>query len=195
MTEDLRVDLTKLAEGEDGVQLGDALKQALSEQGQSGIAKLSGEWLGGKAADAMNDALGELDLMSLFANAWAKAREIRAYADPAQHPQNKVAYVKLGEHTVDFDLEPKMSIVIGPWTSEPITLALNCSAEIEAIELRIQHGHITAASGGSCDLGAEIVLAGATLVPRKSLKKFGFPGKHSFAAPGIDLRPGAAETA
>lgn len=188
MSDDVRLDLVALAEGDNAVELGDALKQALADQSPvGGVARMSGAWLGEKAADAVNDAMAKLDLMDLFGQAWAKAKEIRAYADPAQHPQDKVAYVKLGKHNVDFDLKPQVTIACGPWTSKPIELALNCSAAIEAVELRILGGRLAAIGGGSCDVGAEITLLGKSVMPRRTLKKFALPGRHTFD-PGIALR-------
>ncbi|WP_375398663.1 hypothetical protein [uncultured Sphingomonas sp.] len=188
MDEPLRIDLDQIADGEGLASLGEALKSAMDDEGK-GWMLLSKKWLGGKAADAITEALADFDLLDAIAGAWAGVEEIASRGDPAKYPQKRASRLRLGKHVVEIDLKPQMEIAVGGWTSAPIALTIPLTATIEAVELRIKQGFITAIGGGICDLGIEIKRGDAVLVDKRSLKKFDLPGDHRFKPPGIDIRP------
>lgn len=174
-------------------ELGGAIRQALVDQGQS--VAVSPEWLGAKAAESINTALGEIDFFDTLGAAWATVGALRERADPEKYPPGKANYVKLGQHTVNFDVSPSVVVALGPWSSQPIALVMSLSAILNAMELKIRSGHIESVAGGSCDLGVTVKLGGRELMKRRTLKTFTLDVEHRFKPPGIDLltgRPGAA---
>jgi len=187
MSEGFSVGLVDLHDKETIGQIGSAIKEALSEQGKGKWVGTSANWLGTKASEAIDEAVGGVDLLELFGSAWATANDLQSRADPAKYPPGKAHYVKLGQHTVNFDVKPTLTVSLGVWSSAPITIALELSALISAMELKIRDGHIESIHGGACDVGLTMRLAGKELMKRKTLKKFTVEAEHVFASPGLRL--------
>ena len=187
MPDELRISIVD--PGDSGMidQLGSAIKQALAEQGKGKWVGTSGAWLGSKAIAAIEEAIGGIDLLAVFGSAWTTAISLRERADPDKYPWDKVQYVKLGEHTVKFGVSPKVIVSVAGWDSKSIELAMELSAIINAMELKILRGHIESICGGSCDLGAELRLGGQQIMKRTTLKTFRLLAEHRFDAPGLSL--------
>ena len=168
-------------------QIGTAIKEALAEQGKGKWVGTSSTWLGNKAVEAIDDAVGGIDLIELFGKAWSTAKDLQSRADAAKYPSGKPHYVKLGQHTVKFDVRPTLVVSLGAWSSEPVAIVLELSALIKAMELRICDGHITSIHGGSCDVGLNMTMSGVEVMKRKTLKKFTLDVEHAFASPGLRL--------
>lgn len=189
MTDTILLDLDSLADGDALESLGNAIKTALADEDKGRWMRLSASWLGSQAIDAISDALADFDLLDAITAAWAGAREIADRGDTDKHRQLRATRLRLGKHDVVIDLHPKLMVAIGGWTSPPINLTMVLTAAIEAVELRIKQGFITAMGGGACDLNIELKCGEAVLMPKRSLHTFDLPGDHRFAAPGIDIRP------
>lgn len=187
MTDAFRVQLVDFDDKDTINQIGLAMKEALAEQGKGSWVGTSASWLGAKAVEAINEAVGGIDLLDLFGTAWATANDLQSRADPAQYPPGKSHYVKLGQHTVQFDVKPTLVISIGGWSSQPVAITLELSAIVNAMELKIRDGHITAIHGGACDVGVTMMLAGKALMKRKTLKTFTLDVEHVYAPPGLRL--------
>ena len=168
-------------------ELGAAIKEALGEQGKGRLPGVSAEWFGAKAAEAINEAMAGVDLFELIGSAWTTAGVLRDRADPARYPPDKAQYVKLGQHTIDLEIKPRLVVSIGPWASKPIELSMGMSAIVNAMELKIKSGHIESICGGTCDIGVSIALGGRPIVKRKSLKTIKLDAEHRFKAPGLNL--------
>ncbi|HEX4695545.1 hypothetical protein [Sphingomonas sp.] len=189
MTEPFVLDLDALADGDTIDSLGKAIKDALAEEGKGRWMRLSASWLGGQAVDAIDDALANFDLLDAIAGAWAGVREIADRGDTDKYRQVRTSRLRLGKHDLDIDLHPHLMVTVGGWTSPPIELSLTLTAAIEAVELRIKQGFITAIGGGVCKLSIELKRGETGLMPKRSLHKFDLPGDYRFTAPGIDIRP------
>ncbi|NCP12066.1 MAG: hypothetical protein GW859_08970 [Sphingomonadales bacterium] len=187
MAESFRVSVVDLDDKDTVDQLGSAIKEALAEQGKGKWVGTSSAWLGVKATEAIDDAIGGIDLFELFGMAWTNAAAIQERADPAKYPPDKPNYVKLGKHTINFDVRPKVMVSVGPWSSQPIEFVMALSAVINAMELKIRAGHIEAISGGKCDLGVSMKLGGKEVMKRKTLKSFELDAEHRFKEPGLSI--------
>lgn len=192
MADTMRISLSDAGDREMVEQIGGVIKDALKEQGKGKWIGTSSAWLGGKAMAAIDEAIGGLDLFELFGTAWTTASALRDRADPAKFPVDKIQYVKLGQHQVAFDVNPKLVISVGPWDSQPIAIGLALSAQINAMELKIKAGHIESISGGACDIGLTMKLGDRVLMPRKTIKTFELNVEHRFRAPGLPLSVGRA---
>lgn len=195
MTDGFQVQLVDFDDKEAIGQIGAAIKQALAEQGKGSWAGTSATWLGTKAVEAINEAIGGVDLLDLFGSAWATAKDLQSRADPVKYPPGKSHYVKLGQHTVRFDVKPTLVISLGGWSSQPVAITLELSAIVNAMELKIRDGHITAIHGGSCDVGVTMMLGGKALMKRKTLKTFTLDVEHVYSTPGLRLTALDAYTA
>lgn len=187
MSEAYRVSLVDYDDKDTIGQIGAAIKDALAEEGKGKWLGTSSTWLGTKAVEAVDEAVGGLDLMELFGTAWATAADLQSRADRKKFPADKPNYVKLGKHTVKFDVTPALVISLAGWESQPIAIMMELSALINAMELKILDGHIVSIHGGECDVGLKMKLAGKEILKRKTLKKFKLDAEHVYAAPGLRL--------
>ena len=187
MTDGINLSLVDFDDKETIGEIGSAIKEALSAEGKGKWVGTSSVWLGTKAAEAIDDAVGGLDVLALFGAAWATSRDLQDRANPEKYPPNKPQYVKLGKHTVNFDVKPSLMVSVGPWSSAPIEIVMALSAIINAMELKIRNGHIESIHGGQCDIGMTLKLAGREVMKRKTLKVFELDAEHVFSAPGLRL--------
>jgi hypothetical protein len=142
--------------------------------------------LGEKLADAIFDAVGDLDALEFFANGWAKIGEIRDHANPKKHRQDRTTYVKLGEHKIDGKFEPTAMLSFAGFKTAEIKFGLTLTADLKAVELGIRMAHIRHVGGGEAKIKAKLDYKGEKLW-ESDLKKFDLPMKHRFDMPGIAL--------
>jgi hypothetical protein len=187
MADGLRISIADQGDASLVNELGNSIKEALAEQGKGKWLGTSAGWIGNKAVAAIDGAIGGIDLLQVFGAAWTTAHTLRERADPDKYPWDTPQYVKLGEHTVNFDVKPKLVVSVAGWESKPIELAMGLSAMINAVELKIKAGHIESLCGGSCDLGVEIKLGGQAIMKRKTLKTLKLDMEHRFREPGLSL--------
>lgn len=142
--------------------------------------------LGEKMAQAIMTEAGSIDCLALFANGWAKLREILDHADPKKHRQDRTTFVKLGEHKIEGKFAPAATLRFAGFKSARIVFGLTLTAELKAVEIGIRMAHIRHVSGGEAKIKVKLDYAGEELW-KSDIKKFDLPMKHRFPMPGIPL--------
>ena len=142
--------------------------------------------LGEKMAEAIMGEVSAIDTMQLFANGWAKLKEIRDHADPKKHRQDRTTFVKLGEHKIEGKFAPAATLSFAGFKSARIVFGLTLTAELKAVELGIRMAHIRHVGGGEAKIKVKLDYKGEELW-KSDIKKFDLPLKHRFDMPGIPL--------
>ncbi len=142
--------------------------------------------LGEKMAQAIMAEAGGIDCMALFANGWAKLKEIRDHADPKKHRQDRTTFVKLGEHRIEGKFAPAATLSFAGFKSARIVFGLTLTAELKAVEIGIRMAHIRHVGGGEAKIKVRLDYAGEELW-KSDIKTFDLPMKHRFDMPGIPL--------
>lgn len=119
------------------------------------LAKLSVGLLKSQADRQIRDVL-RVDPFDLIAKAWATARELHAYGDPALHPVGQTEITYLGKHTLNVGLHPTLQISVGGYKLKPMLFGLILTVEFQAAALSIRDGAIIAVAPG--DAAARAVL-------------------------------------
>ncbi len=163
---------------EDTVEAAGRKAKDLLTDGYAGKwARVALPLLGDRMLSAIEECLGEFDLLGAFAQGWAKSRELAAI------PAGKRTHVRLGKHVVEQDLHPSLTFRLGALASDPLRFTLTLQAEIEAVELKIVDRHITRIGGGQFSLGALLKYGEQLLGGGKHLWRRDIPGDHKFAEP------------
>lgn len=185
MTQMIGINLEPLFEQADLENAAEKFRMQLRESG-SQFRTIPVPMLSEKLGEAMLEKIGGLDALQLFANGWAKLREIRDHADPKKHRQDRTTYVKLGEHKIETTFEPAAVLTIAGFTSPKMVFGLTLTAEFKAVELGIRMAHIRWVGGGEAKIKAELEYQDEELW-KSDLKKFDLPMKYRFDMPGIPL--------
>jgi hypothetical protein len=185
MTQMMAIDLEPLF---DGAELDGAAEKFRGQMAEasSQLRDIPVPMLGEKMADAIMGEVGSIDTMQLFANGWAKLKEIRDHADPKKHRQDRTTFVRLGEHKIEGKFEPAATLSFAGIKSPRIVFGLTLTAELKAVELGIRMAHIRHVGGGEAKIKVRLDYKGEELW-KSDLKKFDLPMKHRFDMPGIPL--------
>ena len=156
--------------------LGDQIKAQIGEQkGAVPWSVVEGEVIGG-----LKSELGKFDLFGLLGQAWAKARELRGYRDPAAQPKGTTGIVPLGQHQAVMAAEPELHFTIAGWTAPPVKFGLVGTALFESVHLSVRDGHVVAAAPGKCTFTSALSLGSVPLHTPKELAKLKLPGQLHF---------------
>ena len=151
-----------------------------------GIPSFVWDRLDAPVSAAIHDAL-DRNVLEMLAEGWSSARELREVAKATRRPPGARAEWVLGKHTVTTSVHPVLQIAVPGGRYDALRFTLELSAEINAVQLSIAGGHITAATGIECTLVAQLKYGDAKLhAPQKS-RKFRPLGEYTFPAPGIAI--------
>lgn len=183
-----------------GVTLGDllpanldrmtgALKQARvsnPDLAKANLPALAAGVLDQKVDEAVRGAL-DCDVFGLLAQAWAKARELHEFADAAKHPPDEVSTLFLGEHSLTYDVDPVVDVVIGQLAKFTLRFKLELAADLRAAELTIRGGHITEIGKCDCELSAVLSYDDVELHEPVKAKRFTLTRSIVLPAPGVPI--------
>jgi hypothetical protein len=127
------------------------------------------------------------DVFQVLAQAWAKARELHDYADPAKHPADETSTMFLGEHALATDLHPTVDVILTGLATFELVFTLELQAVLRLAELTIRGGHIVEL--GKCDAELKVMLmyAGVPLHEPLKSRRVTLSNAMTFAAPGIPI--------
>ncbi len=135
-----------------------------------------------QAIDTTVAAALHVDLIALLAEGWVLARDIADYGDPEKHPEGTTAVLKLGEHSVERDIKPVITIDLGTTHRFPVDLVIGVTGTFRGIEIAIRDAAILSVGSGTCDIAVGLTLAGKDLWTR-TLADWRLPGVHVFTRP------------
>ena len=127
------------------------------------------------------------DVFQVLAQAWAKARELRDYADETKHPAGEISTMFLGEHALGTDLHPTVDVILTGLTTFELVFTLELQAALRLAELTIRGGRIVEL--GKCDAELRAVLMYGAIPLHEPLKsrRVTLSNPMTFAAPGIPI--------
>jgi hypothetical protein len=125
------------------------------EPGKADLPAVARGVVGERVEAAVRQTL-HFDVFRLLAEAWAKARELQEYADPAKHPPGETSTLFLGEHPLSVDVHPTVDVTISGLAKFELRFTLELEALLRLAEVTIKGGHITQI--GNCDAELRAVL-------------------------------------
>jgi hypothetical protein len=157
-----------------------------TELAAANLPKLAAGVLDEKIGEAVRGAL-DCDVFGLLAQAWAKARELHEFTDPAKHPRDEVSTVFLGEHSLTYDVHPVVDVVIGQLAKFTLRFTLELAADLRMAELTIRDAHITQIGKCDCELSAVLTYDSVELHEPVKAKRFTLTRSIALPAPGVPI--------
>ena len=122
---------------------------------QPGVPGFVWDLAGRAGADALRRSL-DIDVLESVARGWAKALELRRYADRTKHPPDETITVFLGKHDVVAKFHPELHVSMGAVALPRLRFTLELAAVFRAAQLSIRDGHIVALGAGDCAVTAQL---------------------------------------
>lgn len=119
--------------------------------------------VGREVQRAVGDELAHVSIGKILVDAWLKAKQFRAYADPTIHPPGEPSIATLAKHKVRSPHKITVSLLIAGATARTLELDLELTLALEAVHLRILDGRIRALSLGTVSLSGAIKYKGREL--------------------------------
>jgi hypothetical protein len=136
-----------------------------------------------EAVEGLKSELGNFNLFTQLAHAWASIGAVRAFRDPAKQPAGQTSIVPLGQHQAVLTAEPSLNLVIAGFALPPLRLGFLVTAIFESVHLSIREGRLHSASPGKCMLTAGLSCGSVPLHPPKELTHVKLPGEFHFQPP------------
>ena len=163
-------------------QIHQAVTDAVGHDGELGKLAASLPMLPAAAASAVKSAL-HVDVLGLLADGWCTAKAIRAYKKPDKAPAGTTSILELGEHSIERDIKPTITVKLGQGLSFPLDIALTVKGAFQGIKLSIRDAHLISVGSGACKLSAQVKVAGRGVHDALTLKTIELPGEYVFRTP------------
>lgn len=110
----------------------------------------------------------DLELADLVVGAWEKAGELGEYADPEKTPPGETVVTEMGEHSIDLEYHPSLSVLVNEARLPDLSLDIELSLIVKGMILTLRGGEIRRMRSGSMEATGSIEAAGVTIVERES---------------------------
>lgn len=123
------------------------------------------------------------DLGELLVSGWAKAKELKTYADPIKYPPTTIARMVLGKHTHQIVIDPELTLTINRLPMHNLKLLVEFTATLKAAVLVIQAGAIKGFELGSVVLAARLRWGDIALPLNLKEREITLPGRFPVSPP------------
>jgi len=174
------------AEGARGDLTGDSVPTvaqlfALSEKGAGELddrwrlfqLRLIQETRGIKWTAAMPDLapriceLLDIRIPDVLVGAWKKAKEVHTQLEESKKTPEKIVYLELAQHTIDYQSKPFIDVRIKSATVKKIEIAVQLGFNLKGFVLKIQNGGIKEIQTGHCEAKGTIKYGNLTIAEKK----------------------------
>ena len=155
--------------------VGERVEEELKAADAAQSAAVAWSLVKSEAASRLREVLAA-DALEVVAAAWAKAQELRQYADPARYPPDQSVVVHLGEHKVACRLQPELEVCFNDVPVRTVKFTLDLAARFKSAALTIRGGRIRAVAPGRCSAQAVLKYGGVTLKEEQT-PEVSFPGR------------------
>lgn len=179
----MKIDFNEIFSAEAFDEAAQGIKAELEAGGDSKAAKALEALGGSKISSALSDKMQEQDLLVVFAEGWAMAKELRDHKDPKKYPPETPSFVKLGSFKQVVDFHPEFTFSAMGVESKPVKLTLSVTGQFEAVELTVLNAHVTEAGGGKCKLSFDLKAGGVRFPKKIEALDYPIPGRKKFPKP------------
>lgn len=115
--------------------------------------------------------LASIRLGTVLVDGWSKIAELRAYADPEQHPPGESNDVALAKHAITSPHTVAVDLLVDGATAATIELDVELELELEGAILHILDGRVHAITLGAASASVRVEYEGTELtsVPLRSI--------------------------
>lgn len=166
--------------------LGEESRKELCKDPNVSHLRLAWDYIESQLDSEIRGVLDE-DVFELLGKAWAGAKLLSDYADPAKHPLGQRELLKLGDHSFERELHPTVDVTIGASPCARLRFTLTLSGHFSGLYLGIKDGHIVDGRSGKAWASALLSYGSIPLHKEKETKKMWLPGRFKFEPPGMPI--------
>ncbi len=90
----------------------------------------------------LEEGLGKIGLREVLVSGWKSLRDLQAYRDPARHPPEETAVLRVGKHTIPSEHRPKVEVTLNDVKVGELEFPLKLALEVASAELVVRDGRI-----------------------------------------------------
>jgi hypothetical protein len=130
----------------------------------------------------LEEGLGRIGLREVLVSGWKSLRDLQAYRDPARHPPDETAVLRVGKHAIPSEHRPKVEVTLNDMKVGELVFPLKLALEIASAELVVRDGRIWKVLAPEIVGAAELSFEGF-LLKRSTVGPYHLPG-------GIEIEGG-----
>ena len=116
----------------------------------------------------------DIKVPDVLISAWKKVEDIQKVLAESKKTPDKIVYLELAEHTIDYNTKPSIDVKIKRATVKKLELPIQLGFKLRGFVLKIQNGGIREMQTGNCEARGSIKY-GAITVAEKKLEPIKLP--------------------
>ena len=109
----------------------------------------------------------DIKIPDLLISAWKKVQDLQKVLEESKKAPDKIVYLELAEHTIDYQTKPSIDVKIKGATVKKLELPIQLGFKLRGFVLKIQNGGIREMQTGNCEARGTIKYGGITVVEKK----------------------------
>jgi hypothetical protein len=109
----------------------------------------------------------DIKVPDILVTAWKKVQDIQKVLEESKKTPDKVVYLELAEHTIDYQTKPSIDVKIKRATVKKLELPIQLGFKLRGFVLKIQNGGIREMQTGNCEAKGTIKYGTVTVAEKK----------------------------
>jgi len=109
----------------------------------------------------------DIKVPDVLVTAWKKVQSLRNVLEESKKTPDKIVYLELAEHTIDYQTKPSIDVKIKSATVKKLELPIQLGFKLRGFVLKIQNGGIREMQTGNCEAKGTIRYGTLTVAEKK----------------------------
>jgi hypothetical protein len=109
----------------------------------------------------------DIKIPDVLISAWKKVGDIKKVLSESKNTPDKIVYLELAEHTIDYQTKPSIDVKIKSATIKKLELPMQLGFKLRGFVLKIQNGGIREMQTGDCEARGTIKYGSITVAEKK----------------------------
>lgn len=109
----------------------------------------------------------DIKVPNVLISAWKKAQDIQRVLAESKKTPDKIVYLELAEHTIDYQTKPSIDVKIKRATVKKLDFPIQLGFKLKGFVLKIQNGRIKEMQTGHCEAKGTIKYGTLTIAEKK----------------------------
>src|SRR3984893_3609971 len=109
----------------------------------------------------------DIKVPDVLVTAWKKVQSLQNVLEESKKTPDKIVYLELAEHTIDYQTKPSIDVKIKSATVKKLELPIQLGFKLRGFVLKIQNGGIREMQTGNCEAKGTIRYGTLTVAEKK----------------------------